>query len=191
MTTTDLVTLFRRSMDGFDARVRAVADGQWSNVTPCADWDVRTLVNHLVGEQLWAVPLFEGKTIAEVGDQFDGDLLGDDPKAAWASSSAEAAAVVGAAGALERTVHLSFGDTTGDDYLSQLIVDLVVHAWDLARGIGGDEQLDPDGVQFASDYLSPRVDGWRQAGAFGPAVDVAPDADPQTRLLALTGRDAR
>ena len=185
---TDLVALFGRSLEGFDARVRAVGDDQWGNATPCADWDVRALLNHLVGEQRWAPPLFEGSTIAEVGSRFDGDLLGDDPKAAWADSLAQSAAAVREPGVLERTVHLSFGDTTGEDYLSQLVLDLVVHAWDLARGIGGDEALDPDGVEFALGYIGPRVDGWRAAGVFGPAVDVAPDADPQTRLLALTGR---
>ena len=47
--------------------------------TPCTEWDVRALVNHVLGEIRWAVPLFAGSTIAEVGDRFDGDLLGDDP----------------------------------------------------------------------------------------------------------------
>ena len=47
------------------------------------DWDVRALVNHLVGEQLWAEPMLTGKTIEEVGDQYSGDLLGDDPASIW------------------------------------------------------------------------------------------------------------
>ena len=185
---TDFISLYRQAVEGFGARVGAIADDQWGDPTPCADWDVRTLVNHLAYEDRWAVPLLEGKTIAEVGDQFEGDLLGDDPKGAWASASGDALAAVAGPSVLERTVHLSFGDTTGDDYLSQLITDHVVHAWDLARGTNGDERLAPELVQFALDYLTPRVDAWRAGGAFGPAVDVPADADAQTRLIALTGR---
>ena len=74
--------LHRRSVEGFVARLDALApldDDVWSAPTPCPEWDVRALVNHIVNEDLWTVPLMEGATIDEVGDRFDGDLLGDDP----------------------------------------------------------------------------------------------------------------
>ncbi|MGH9223275.1 MAG: TIGR03086 family metal-binding protein [Acidimicrobiales bacterium] len=186
----DFISLYRRSVEGFSARVDDVDASQWDDPTPCADWDVRTLVNHLVYEDKWAVPLLAGRTIAEIGDQFEGDLVGGDPKGVWAEASEGALAAVGDAHVLERTVHLSFGDTPGEDYLSQLICDHTIHAWDLARGTGGDEALDPELVEFALGYLGPRVDDWRAGGAFGPAVDVPADADPQTRLLGITGRRA-
>ena len=53
---------------------------------------MRDLVQHVVWEEEWMVPLLEGKTVAEVGDQLDGDRLGDDPVAAARSSSAAALA---------------------------------------------------------------------------------------------------
>ena len=186
----DLIPLYRRAVEGFAARVDAIAASQWGDATPCADWDVRTLVNHLVYENRWAVPLLEGQTIEQVGDQFEGDLVGDDPKAAWADASAASVAAVGEPGVTERTVHLSFGDTPAEEYLIQLITDHAVHGWDLARGTGGDERIDPELVDVALGYLTPRVDDWRAAGAFGPAVAVPDDADPQTRLLGITGRRA-
>lgn len=165
-----------------------MGDDQWHGPTPDADWDVRTLVNHLVNEDRWAPPLFDGATIAEVGDRFDGDLLGDDPKAAWAEASVAAVGAATADGALTRTVHLSFGDFPGEFYLSQLICDHVIHAWDLARAVGADERLDPELVDWAHAFLAPQVDAWRDAGAFGPAVETPSDADLQTKLLGLTGR---
>ena len=73
----DQAELHRRAVEEFDARVRAVGDDQWELPTPCADWNVRQLVNHLVYENRWTVPLMEGSTIAEVGDRYEGDLLGD------------------------------------------------------------------------------------------------------------------
>ena len=186
----ELVSLFDRAVTEFDTRVRAVADAQWSASTPNVEWDVRTLVNHVTGEDLWAPSLLDGMTIADVGDRFDGDLLGDDPKAAWVAAAAGARAAVGQEGALARTVHVSFGDIPGSDYLSQLVCDHVLHAWDLARAVGAEEQLDPELVEWVHGYLAPQAEAWRSAGAFGPRIEVPADADLQTRLLALTGRRA-
>lgn len=185
----DLTQLYGRAVEEFADRVRAVGPDDWKRSTPCTEWDVRDLVNHLVGENRWTPPLLDGKTIDEVGNRFDGDLLGDDPHATWQEAAEEAIAAVGQAGALGRVVHVSFGDISGEEYVTQLTTDHVVHAWDLARAIGGDERLDPELVEFVYGYLEPRVDGWRAAGAFGPDVQaVPPEADRQARLLALTGR---
>ncbi|MGH9283814.1 MAG: TIGR03086 family metal-binding protein [Acidimicrobiales bacterium] len=184
----DLVQLYRRAVDQFGARVAAVGGDQWDQPTPCADWNVRELVNHVVGENAWALPLFEGATIAEVGDQLDGDLLGEDPVVAWKERAEPAVAAAGEEGALERIVHVSFGDIPGREYVSQVTTDHVIHAWDLARGAGGDERLDPELVEFAYAYLEPQVEGWRAAGAFGPKLDLPEDSGLQDRLLALTGR---
>jgi hypothetical protein len=72
-------------------------------------------------------PLLEGLTISQVGDQFEGDLMGDDASV-WpsllASSINTAHAAVAQPDALKRTVHLSFGDTSGQEYVMQLTVDL-------------------------------------------------------------------
>jgi uncharacterized protein (TIGR03086 family) len=185
--TPDLAGLFSRSVDLFGARLPLIGD-RWRDPTPDTDWDVRALVNHVLNEDLWAPPLLRGMTIAEVGDRFDGDQLGDDPQAVWAQAAAASIAVVSEEGALDRTVHVSFGDISGREYVSQLTCDHLIHGWDLARAIGIDERLDPELVEFAYDYLAPQVDGWRSAGAFGPKVEVAAGASPQDQLLALTGR---
>jgi uncharacterized protein (TIGR03086 family) len=106
----DIPAMFDRAVAEFDARVRQIGDHQWQAATPDEDWCVRDLVNHLVGEDLWAPPLLAGSTIAEVGDRFEGDVLGSDPEAAWTAASAEAVRAVEAGGAMDRIVHLSFGD---------------------------------------------------------------------------------
>jgi uncharacterized protein (TIGR03086 family) len=180
--------LYKRATAEFDVRVQAVPDDGWANPTPNTEWDVRILVNHLVSENVWVPPLLQGKTIAEVGDALDGDLLGDDPKAAWARSVEEAVQAVSERGALDRLVHLSSGDASGAEYISQVLTDHTIHAWDLARAVGADEQLDPELVEFSYSLLAPQVDDWRAGGAFGDEIYVPSDADRQTQLLALTGR---
>jgi uncharacterized protein (TIGR03086 family) len=186
----DPTDLYPRAAAGFGRCVAAVTDANMHDPTPCTDWDVRQLVNHLVNENRWVPPLLEGQTIADVGDRFDGDLVGDDPDATWADAVAGASAAVSEPGVLERTVHVSFGDISGAEYLSQIVSDHVIHGWDLARAVGADEALDPELVQFVYDFMAPQVDQWRAAGVFGPAVDVPADADLATRLLAITGRRA-
>jgi uncharacterized protein (TIGR03086 family) len=182
--------LYQRAMEAFGKRVHAVSDEQWSGATPCSEWDVRTLVNHLVSENRWAPPIFAGRTIAEVGDRFEGDLLGDDPRAAWDDSAREAVAAVRGDGALDRTVHLSAGDVPGREYAMQLFADTVIHGWDLARAIGADERLDPELVEACASWFATMEEQYRNWGAVGPKPDVPADADPQTRLLAMFGRVA-
>jgi uncharacterized protein (TIGR03086 family) len=186
----DIGDLYQRAMAAFGERVHAVRDDQWSGPTPCSEWGVRALVNHLVSENRWAPPLFEGRTIAEVGDRFEGDLLGEDPKAAWDDSAREAVAAVREDGALDRTVHLSFGDLRGREYAMQLFADTLVHGWDLARAIGADERLDPELIEACTAWFVNVEDIYRSAGAVGPKPEVPADADPQTRLLAMFGRTA-
>jgi uncharacterized protein (TIGR03086 family) len=182
--------LHRRAVEGFGDRIRAVRDDQWSSSTPCDDWDVRALVNHIVAENLWTPPLMRGGTIDDVGDRFDGDVLGDDPKSAWGESSKEAIASVNEDGAMERTVHLSFGDFPGSEYAMQLLADHVIHAWDLARGTGGDDKLDPELVEACTEWFKSVEDAYRSAGAIGPRPEMPAGADPQTTLLAMFGRKA-
>jgi len=184
----DVPQLYRRASNTFGAYVRAVGADQWQAPTPCADWDVRTLVNHIVNEELWVPELLGGKTVDEVGDRFDGDLLGNDPVAAWESAAARALQEVEADGAMERTTHLSFGDFPGSEYTLQIFADHLVHGWDLAVGIGADTKLDPELVQAATAWFEPVEPAYREMGAIGERPPIPADADPQTTLLAMFGR---
>lgn len=184
----DVREAYRRALTRFGDTVAKVDADQWHNSTPCADWDVRTLVNHLVYENRWVPELLAGKTVAEVGNAYEGDLLGEDPVGAFKSSAADAIAASADESALTRTTHLSFGDVPGAEYLNQVFADALVHRWDLARAIGADEQLEPDLVDTCAAWFAGREDIYRNAGAIGPRADVSPDAGPQTRLLAAWGR---
>ena len=186
-----LLDLYRHSVESFVDRVARVRADQWDNPTPCAGWDVRTLVNHIVYEQRWSVPLFAGATIAEVGDRFEGDLLGDDPVAAATEAGEDARAAVGETGVLERTVQLSFGETPAAEYIRQLFADHLIHAWDLAVGSGQDRTLDPEAVRAVAEWFAGEEESYRKAGTIGPRVELGPDASEQDRLLAAFGRDPR
>jgi uncharacterized protein (TIGR03086 family) len=185
----DLVAAYRRSLAEFTDRVPLVRPDQWTESTPCSDWNVRELVNHVVNEDRWTVPLVAGATIADVGDRFDGDLLGDDPVGNAIDAAKQADAAFGEPGAVDRTVQLSFGETPAEEYLMQLLADHLVHAWDLAAAIGADRRLDPDTVRVCAGWFAQREEIYRGGGAIGPRVDVPADANEQDRLIGAFGRD--
>lgn len=182
----DTIKLFERAAAGFRARVEGVTD--WTVATPCTEWDARALVNHVQNEIMWIPPLIEGKTIEQVGSSLDGDLLGDDAVAAWDAATKSVVDAITAAGALDGTVQLSYGPTKADDYVLEVVSDITIHTWDVARAVGADERLDPDLVDLCATLLGPKIEAARQYGAYGAEVPVAADADAQTKLIALTGR---
>jgi uncharacterized protein (TIGR03086 family) len=181
--------LHARASDGFGSLVAAVRDDQWDDPTPDTEWDVRTLVRHLVYEQLWMPPLVtDGLTVPEVGDRFEGDILGGDPRSAWDDAAKGAVASVSEPGALERLVHLSGRDVSGERYAQEVFCDLTVHGWDLAVAIGADDAMDSVLLEAVWEIGRPMVDEWRGFGVFGELIPTPDDADKQTKLLAHYGR---
>ena len=182
--------LYVSAMAKTRAYIDAVRDDQWHLPTPCSEWDVKQVVNHIIGENLWAGELFQGKTIQEVGSRLDGDLAGNNPAAAYRDSVTVASEAVTAPGAMEVTCHLSFGDYSGSDYAAQLFMDALIHGWDIARATAQDTRLGADLVEACLPIAVELARQFRSAGVFGEDLPVDPTADPQTKLLALLGRRA-
>lgn len=184
----DVSTLHHRTVECWATRVNAVGDDQWDAPTPCSEWTVRDLVNHVTGEDRWTVPLLQGRTIDEVGTSLDGDLLGTHPIMASLEAAKDAVSVVAERLPRLEVVHLSYGEEDPAEYLRQLAADHLVHAWDLAAATGGDRRLDPHLVTEVATWFAAREELMRSSGMFGPRL--APTGDPQADLLAAFGRDA-
>jgi uncharacterized protein (TIGR03086 family) len=184
----ELLDAHGHAMDVFDRAVHKVGATDWDSPTPCTDWTVRDLVTHLVSEQLWVPDLLAGKTVAEVGDAYDGDVLGADPVAAWREAARAARAAWLEPGALARTVHLSFADADGAEYCWQMTTDLAVHGWDLATALGQEAGLGDELAVAVLDYVTPQLDLWQGTSWFADPVPVPADAEPRSRLIALLGR---
>jgi uncharacterized protein (TIGR03086 family) len=186
----ELIDMFRRAVDGFGRRVHVVGESQWSAPTPDTEWDVRALVNHVTVEQLWVPPLMSGSSVADIGDRFDGDKLGHDPRATWDTAVRASLEAFGANGALGGTIALSRGATPAEEYCWEMTVDALIHSWDLARGIGADETLDPDIAALAYERTLPIAEHLHETGLFAPPVPVDDGAPLQVKLLAIFGRAA-
>jgi uncharacterized protein (TIGR03086 family) len=179
--------LIPAAIAAYGATVHAVAADRWDAPTPDTEWSVRVLVNHLVMEHSWAPLLLDGATIEEVGDRFDGDLVGTDPVGGWDTVAAASSTAWAAQDDPEKPVHLSFGTVPLREYAEQMLLDLVVHRWDLAAGAGLDRTMDPAARDAVLAGAEVRDFG---GGSFFGAAHAVDSDDPQVRLLALTGRHA-
>nr|WP_281371449.1 TIGR03086 family metal-binding protein [Petropleomorpha daqingensis] len=176
------------AIDGFAQRLRLVGPDDWRRPTPCAEWDVSALVNHVVGAAVRYQLLLHGASTEQVEATRTVDHLGDDAMGSFGTTADGMLACFAEDGALERITHHVTGDRTGRELLSMRILDLGVHAWDLARAIGADETLDADVVAFLLDSTAD-LDLGPQQRAFAPADgDVPADASPKDRLLHRLGR---
>lgn len=184
----ELIDAFDTAFREWDRLVHHTGDGQWDGSTPCADWNVRQLVNHLVSEHLWAPYLLSGATVEEVGRRFDGNLVGLDPVDAWERAGAESHRAFHRKGALHGEVNVTGGRIPAEDYGWQMTADLTVHGWDLAQGTGVRSRMPDELADAVHARVEPQVADWQGAGLFDPPVPVPPDAPPQDRLVALLGR---
>jgi uncharacterized protein (TIGR03086 family) len=177
-----------RALDATGRIVAAIAADRWQAATPCPEWDVHGLVNHLVSGNLWAAELGAGATIEEVGQRFDGDRLGADPAEAYAASASAASDVFHRPGALDAPCAVSYGPVPGSAYAGHRLIDVLIHGWDLATATGQDATLGDDLIEACRQITEPQAELLRASGAFAKEVAVPPDATAQARLLALLGR---
>ena len=148
--------------------------------TPCEEWDVRTLLNHMLDTQRY----FTGAARGEEGSPpspTPPDLLGDDPVADFEHGRTELMAAFGEEGVIEKT-----GPSLGIAFSDQLL-----HGWDVAKATGQDTAM-PDGLaEAAYEMIHGRFTDDQRKGVFKPEVTVADDASAQDKLLAYTGRDPK
>ena len=137
----DLPEVHAQALDATHRLVAGIGDQQWDEMSVCEDWTVRELVNHIVTGNYWAEELASGKTIEEVGDRLDGDVLGDDPVSVYDDSAARAAAAFRAPGAMDAPCAVSYGPVPGSVYCGHRFIDVLVHGWDVAKSTGQDTTL--------------------------------------------------
>jgi uncharacterized protein (TIGR03086 family) len=185
---TDIAELHAQALDATGRIVAGVPADRWHADTPCGGWDVRALVNHVVAGNLWAAELAAGRTIDDLGDRLDGDVLGADPVGAYDASAKAAAAAFRAPGAIDAPCAVSYGPVPGSVYAGHRFLDVFIHGWDVAVATGQDTALDAGLMQACQDVIEPQLEAFRGAGAFAGPLPVPPGATRQARFLAMLGR---
>ncbi len=169
--------------------LRNIKPDQYGLPTPCPDWDVRTVMNHLVAGALYfTAPATGAKPDFAVWSQ---DHLGDgDPADRYAKVAGDAVAAWRAAGDLDRRANLP-GGGTGPRYFDMLLLEEYLHGWDLAVATGQERTGAAAVAQTLYDRWHGKVpDVARDGRAFGPEAPCPPDAPVGDRLAAYLGHRA-
>jgi uncharacterized protein (TIGR03086 family) len=173
----DVLGLYERASAWTLSKVAGATD-QLDADTPCDQWDVRTLMNHMLQTQQY----FAGSARGEQGSPPMGDppdLMGDDPVAAFQHARSDTLQAFGADGVIAKT-----GPLLGIAFSDQLL-----HGWDLAKATGQDTSMPPGLAEAAYQTIHGCFTDEQRQGVFKPEVDVSPTASAEDRLLAYTGRD--
>ena len=188
----DAIQALSQARREFEQRMVAIQDDQWQNATPCPDWDVRALVNHMMLGNRMTAQLLGGMPKPDVLAGLNDDLVGEatDLHADFVTVADELHAGFAADGGLDGTVDHPMGEIPRTMFIGFRACDYAVHAWDLARGIGADDQLDADLVQWLWEDCEPMKDGLAATGMFGAGASgtLADDAPLQNQYLDTFGR---
>lgn len=172
----DLLAMYERASEWTTSKV-AGATQKLDARTPCDQWDVRTLLNHMLDTKNYFVGAARGEEVSPPA-QTPPDLLGDDPLADFERGRSEMLSTYGAPGVIEKT-----GPSLGIAFSDQLL-----HGWDLAQATDQDATM-PDGLpEAAFEMIHGRFTDDQRKGVFKPEVDVPANASAQDKLLAYTGR---
>jgi uncharacterized protein (TIGR03086 family) len=183
-TMTRVIEETRRVVDGID-------ESQLANPSPCAEWTVRDVLNHVTaGAKMFTISVRDGSIPdAQLGALMTGDNVGADFKGSFGVAANEAEAAFAEPGVLDKVVKLPFGEMPAGVALNIAIFDLTTHAWDLAKATGQSTELDPEVLQAALGAARAMLsDDLRATGRFGPEVPVSAGAPLQDQLAGLTGR---
>lgn len=160
--------------------VGAISPDQLDRPTPCVDFTVRGVLEHMIGGATAFAAAYRGET------PVDPDV--SEPLQRFGPALQDLAAAISAPGALERTVAAPFGEVPGETFARFVVLDGLVHGWDLATATG--QPYDPpDELVVAVEAFAHRaLDPLRDGTTFADAVAPPPDATPIERLAAYTGR---
>ena len=191
MTIAELFVLSEHSLTGI---VDQILPEQWEKIMPESisnrkeEITLRKLINYHAYDDAWVPDTLTGKTIAEVGTKYDGDLLGENPKENWHAIVDKAVSAAQSVTDFDKITHLSYGDFPVKDYLLHITMFRAFRTVDLARFLDFDPSLSPELVSGLWELLKPIAEDLRTMHVFGPEVEVPEDAALYNRLLGLSGR---
>lgn len=170
-------------------RLNAIATSDWENATPCSEWNVRQLVNHVVGLHPRVARLVCGGSRDEYIAAREDDWIGTDHIAAWQAGVRALDEAINSAPSLDISVAYRI-PMSAREVVGLAAFDTAVHTWDVSRAIGFDEQLDDGLAEFALGFVIRLLSEPLLRGIFDPPKgELSQEAPSQARLLHLAGRE--
>jgi uncharacterized protein (TIGR03086 family) len=186
----ELLDTINRVLDRTEEVVNNVEPSQLGNPTPCTEWTVRDVINHVTGGGTMFAECVEGGSVPDdrLGQLMGGDNLGDDYKGAFMAMSKRVRTSFGVPGALDKIVKLPFGEMPAGIALNIAIMDVMTHAVDIAKATGQtitDDEILTVALEVGHQLIT---EDFRAPGVFDAEQPAPPDASAADKLLAFAGR---
>ncbi len=165
-------------------KVHGIKADQLGDPTPCSDFKVKDLLNHLLG----GLEMLRDAATGGAPAMPDGDQFSDDPGKVYDERRAKLLEAIKAPGVLEKPWKMPFGEMPGKMMAGIAFMEHVTHAWDIAKATGQDTELPDDLVNETLEVAKPMDAMLRMPGVCGPAVEVPAGASPSTQLAGFMGR---
>ena len=173
----DLLDLYRQASEWTLGKVAGASD-KLAAQSPCDEWNVRQLMDHMLDTQNYFLGTARGQEVSMPSPNPPALLKGD-PRDAFSQCREDVLRAFSEEGVIAKT-----GPSLGIAFADQLI-----HGWDLAKASGQDATM-PDGLADAAyNMIHGKFTDDQRKGTFKPEVPVGPDASAQDKLLAYTGRN--
>jgi uncharacterized protein (TIGR03086 family) len=184
---TDPRKIYQRALDQTATIITAVRPDQFDLPTPCDGWDVKTLLNHIVGAVTRAALIGEGADALKISP-FAPEGTSDWP-AAYRDAADRARAAWADDAKLDALFNVPWGKVPGRGAVTGYAEEILTHGWDLAAATGQETERDPELAEFALEFVRRFIpSGGRENLPFGPAAPAPEGAGPYAQLAAWLGR---
>jgi uncharacterized protein (TIGR03086 family) len=181
MTQANPIQYLERTLVVVERLIAGMRPEQWSNPTPCPEWDARQLVSHMTAGNLRVAAIVSGGPVTPDAS--------DDPATAFRAAGAALCDSFAQPGALERSYQSPFGDLPGPGLIHLRIGEMLTHGWDLARATSQPAELPEDlAEQELVAFRDQLGNTPRHGSPVGQPQPVADDAPAIDRLAAFLGR---
>jgi uncharacterized protein (TIGR03086 family) len=179
--------ILQRAVDQTGKIVSGMGYGQLGLSTPCPEWNVRGLVNHLISSLYMFAQAAMGAPFNL--EEFGVDRVKYDAVVSYAQEAARLKVALGRAGVLDQEWQLAFGETPGWLAVDIAIIEFVTHGWDLHQATNSQVELDPELSEVALANAQELIAQFgRQEGVFAAEIEPPELADAHQRLAAYLGR---
>jgi uncharacterized protein (TIGR03086 family) len=179
--------LFNRVLELAGHLVNTTDDAALGRPTPCQDWDVRALINHMAISLLFAAAIVQNQP-PPVDRLSTEDVLGPQFRTGFGRAAATAREAFADPGALAGRCHSPAGAIPGSAWINFPTWDVFVHGWDLAVATGRPAERPDELTAPILAWARTTFTGPRDTRQFGELVTVAADAPLIDQLVALFGR---
>ena len=180
----DQIERIERASEFARQKIAMVRPGDLTKATPCTEFDVRALLDHVLG----GLSMMTAAALEQPPDTAGGSQFGEDPSGVYEERSAALLQALRTPGALGRDWQLPFGAMSGETMAQVIFMEQLIHAWDLAKATGQETTMPDELVLECSAVMLPMDQMLRTPGVCGPAISLGESASAQDKLIAFFGR---